>query len=258
MATQVLRFETRATGQRALLEHYIGTRRPAHAKPRPSLPPVREIFHRWGSADSIKAKVGEAQKRHKSHKLRGKAPAPLVDVMIAGPPPYASRGAWARPKLEQWFLDAAGWVRDRVTAVGGQVVGAWIHEDERSPHLHICIIPSLPDGTLGWGKLQRAIGAKEAPVHDRVTKAEMSASMVQIQDAFHEAVSVKHGLGRGQKGSKRKHHRPQHDAPSPAIEAERQQEQAQARQVPGQAAAKQGSAQPERYRLPDSQVIARG
>ena len=54
----------------------------------------------------------------------------------------------------------------------------------------------------------------------------MSRSMSALQDSYWQdsywqEVGRKYGLARGQKGSKRRHHRPVHDAPMPGHEQAR-------------------------------------
>ena len=219
MAYAVLRFETRKQVLRPLLEHYDGTRRPDHVRELPkgvkAVYPVSTGARRTvrRTADEVAKEARAAATRHRAHRLPGKPPAPLVDVLIAGPPPHTSRDAWDKASIAQWATNSVEWLDARLAVASSKavVVGAWLHMDERSPHLHLCIIPALDDSTLGWAKVQRAMGEGKRAVSDRVTKAKLSESMVAIQDAYQAEVGARFRLERGKRGSKRKHHRPVHD-----------------------------------------------
>ena len=221
MGCAVMRYETRRRVTSPLLNHYDGTRRPEHARTMPAGEAVKPLLEHGASGDVTAKKAREAAKRHKAQRLPGKPPAPLVDALFAGPPPYTSAHAWSDDMVKLWAMDTLGWLAEKVMATSEQalVTGAWLHCDERSPHLHVCLVPALDDGTLGWGKVQRAMGLGGRATCEAVSRAEMSESMSALQDSYWEKVGRQYGLERGQKGSKRRHHRPIHDAPMPVERA---------------------------------------
>jgi len=85
--------------------------------------------------------------------------------------------AWARCSIE--------WVQRRHGAEN--VVGAWLHLDEKTPNLHIMIVPVTPDHRLS--------------AKDYFNGKTLLRSM---QDDYHKAVAH-FGLERGTRGSKRSH-----------------------------------------------------
>ena len=146
-----------------------------------------------------------------------------MDCLFAGPPPYSSANVWDVKRVGEWVDATLAWLEEKLEGASGQakLTGAWLHVDERSPHIHACIVPQLDRGELGWGKLQVAMGrsvAKGEAVRatcDKVSRTDMSESMSALQDSYWAEVGHKFGLERGQRGSKRKHRRPKHDAPMP-------------------------------------------
>ena len=211
MGDMVMRYELRKRVVRPLLAHYTGAHRPPHARPHPrqGVPAVAGT----GTADDVARQARAAAKRHKAFRLRGTAPGPLVDVLFAGPPPHYSRDAWPVERTYQWVQATRDWLEGKmaVASPGAKLVGFWLHMDERSPHIHACLIPELPNGELGWGKLQCGMGEHRQATTDRVKKRELADAMSLLQDDYWERVASGFGLGRGQRGSKRKHHRPIHD-----------------------------------------------
>lgn len=109
-------------------------------------------------------------------------------------------------KLDEWIADNIRWARD--TFGGDNVVGAALHMDERTPHLHIAVVPIVT--------AERKKKAREATVKKRYrTKAANRprlcaddimerGKMSRYQDVYAEAMA-KYGLERGIRGSEARH-----------------------------------------------------
>lgn len=109
-------------------------------------------------------------------------------------------------KLDEWIADNIRWVRD--TFGSDNVVGAALHMDERTPHLHIAVVPIVTT--------ERKKKAREATVKKRYrTKAANRprlcaddimerGKMSRYQDSYAEAMG-KYGLERGIRGSEARH-----------------------------------------------------
>ncbi len=109
-------------------------------------------------------------------------------------------------KLDQWIADNIKWVRD--TFGSDNVVGAALHMDERTPHLHIAVVPIVTS--------ERKRKAREAAVKKRyrtkpTNRPRLCAddimerkAMSRYQDLYAEAMA-KYGLERGVRGSEARH-----------------------------------------------------
>lgn len=109
-------------------------------------------------------------------------------------------------KLDQWVADNIKWARD--TFGSDNVVGAALHMDERTPHLHIAVVPIVT--------AERKKKAREATVKKRYrTKAANRprlcaddvmerGKMSRYQDTYAEAMA-RYGLERGIRGSEARH-----------------------------------------------------
>lgn len=86
---------------------------------------------------------------------------------------------------EQFFLDSYNFIANRYGAEN--IVSAIVHLDEKTPHMHINLVPITPDGRLSAKKL--------------FTRTSLS----QLQTDFFNSVGEKYGLERGIVGSKAKH-----------------------------------------------------
>lgn len=87
---------------------------------------------------------------------------------------------------KQYFDDAVDWLRERHGK--DNVLAGSLHEDEKTPHIVVYVIPKDDQGKLNCRKF---LGGK----------AKLSA----MQTDFAKKVGEKHGLRRGIKGSKAKH-----------------------------------------------------
>lgn len=97
------------------------------------------------------------------------------DTMAAMPPAVQ----------KSFFKDSLQWFSDRYGA--DRILAATVHLDEKTPHLHLSLVPITADGRLSAKSI--------------FTKKEMSA----IQTAFAAEVGSRYGLQRGVVGSDRQH-----------------------------------------------------
>ncbi len=109
-------------------------------------------------------------------------------------------------KLDEWIDDNIKWARD--TFGGDNVVGAALHMDERTPHLHIAVVPIV---TAERKKKAREATAKKRYRTKAANRPRLCADdimergkMSGYQDTYAEAMA-KYGLERGIRGSEARH-----------------------------------------------------
>lgn len=109
-------------------------------------------------------------------------------------------------KLNEWIADNIKWARD--TFGGDNVVGAALHMDERTPHLHIAVVPVV---TTERKKKAREATAKKRYRTKAANRPRLCADdimergkMSRYQDIYAEAMA-KYGLERGIRGSEARH-----------------------------------------------------
>lgn len=109
-------------------------------------------------------------------------------------------------KLDEWIADNIKWARD--TFGGDNVVGAALHMDERTPHLHIAVVPIV---TTERKKKAREATAKKRYRTKAANRPRLCADdimergkMSRYQDIYAEAMA-KYGLERGIRGSEARH-----------------------------------------------------
>ena len=109
-------------------------------------------------------------------------------------------------KLDEWIADNIRWARD--TFGGDNVVGAALHMDERTPHLHIAVVPIV---TAERKKKAREATAKKRYRTKAANRPRLCADdimergkMSRYQDIYAEAMA-KYGLERGIRGSEARH-----------------------------------------------------
>jgi len=88
---------------------------------------------------------------------------------------------------DQYFGDALTWAASVFGGDRENIVFAALHRDETTPHLQVLLTP-IVDGSLA---ANRVIGGP--------------AGLSRLQDEFAQQVGSKHGLRRGEKGSRAKH-----------------------------------------------------
>lgn len=109
-------------------------------------------------------------------------------------------------KLDEWIADNIKWAR--YTFGGDNVVGAALHMDERTPHLHIAVVPIV---TTERKKKAREATAKRRYRTKAANRPRLCADdimergkMSRYQDIYAEAMA-KYGLERGIRGSEARH-----------------------------------------------------
>lgn len=109
-------------------------------------------------------------------------------------------------QLDEWIADNIKWARD--TFGGDNVVGAALHMDERTPHLHIVVVPIV---TAERKKKAREATAKKRYRTKAANRPRLCADdimergkMSRYQDIYAEAMA-KYGLERGIRGSEARH-----------------------------------------------------
>lgn len=133
------------------------------------------------AVDQIQAHIADAQTRAK-RKFRTDA-VKCIEYMITASPEWWKT---ATPKQRGDYLNGAvKWLKERHGAAN--VVAAWAHHDERTPHLHVLVVP----------------------LHGDILNAKHYAGGVKVlsamQSDFFEKVGAPVGLARGIKKSPHKH-----------------------------------------------------
>lgn len=106
-----------------------------------------------------------------------------VSVLLSASPDYFGDWKEGDEKTQAWVDASMAWAKKEF---GDLIVGAWAHFDEKTPHIHIHVVPGTPDGRLS---------AKE-----RFGPRALSRFQTEY------ARSVEHlGIERGVKGSRATH-----------------------------------------------------
>ena len=241
MADQFVRFKAvnlNALGPGRLARHLRGDIRSEHTREgsRTGTPPVSLIDERTQLRPALEAIDRDARKRAGE---KGRRPAGCYECMFTGPNRYD--GLNGAPLSEEqelaWARACMEWLRERLPA-GCVIANSYLHRDESSPHLHVTIVPWCDETEcLDWrtvrarmagmeprGKLSfdgllgktKEDGTKKSEAELKADKGKVSKlraadkkaaseEMTKILDLYHEAVSVPFGIGRGDRGNKRRH-----------------------------------------------------
>ena len=193
MPDQVLRFQSRdksALGGR-LSAHVLGDSRPETALARDGLQPVQLL---WGGHNELKEAAEFVAKTPRHHRA-----APAVEALIAGPPPYKDDAAWSNKAVDAWGKDTVEWLRKMLAH--SILYAAVLHTDEGAPHVHCLFVPRTAAGEISWRKANAEAFGREPPKNPQA----LSAIGQAWQDSYYAEVGKHHGLGRGKKGSTRRH-----------------------------------------------------
>ena len=200
MADQVLRMEARSnpiTNTSHLVQHILGEIRPKNAVPRPGLPAASVLVN---DVDAARAAMDAELARPR----RGAHPCPAVDFIFAGPPPHDGPRAWKKEVVDAWAETTLAWVRDYCP--DAPVAAAAVHWDERSPHMHLLLAPIAREGEkvrLGIKAIRKRL-ASGVPAPKR-KRGQHRDELSAVQDAYHEHVTRRFGLGRGNTQSTARH-----------------------------------------------------
>ena len=203
VANQVVRIETRSSVSGRLTAHLEG-----REEARPITALVRE---EWDGRTAVtlggnRRAAAELVAEVRKVKRSGRNGNPYVDFMIAGPPPFGSKGAWSKQKVLDWARASSDWI---TKTVGGEsvVAAAALHVDELSPHVHAAAVPVVRDGRgpkFSWSLVRGAAAERAAGRRS----ADYRKQMADLQDSYFAEVGARFGLERGVKGSKAKHAEP--------------------------------------------------
>ena len=170
----------------------MGDSRPDSATTTGDRPPVVVLADERRAAKRVLRKLLEERKG-----APGRPPNEVVEILVAGLPRYADMLAAGEShrdidrRVRSWADDSLAFLR----GLGGghmQLIGAALHQDESSPHVHALFIPRTKDNTLSWRKCCGAGTYK----------------FVEIQDAYYEQVGKRHGLARGDRLKSTRRHMP--------------------------------------------------
>ena len=173
-------------------------------------PPIIELA---AATPAEIAKDGEDRKRWLKGR-HGRRPAPVVEILLTGPPKYSDDNAWSLKEEKAWAATCVKWAR--FVMPGSIIEVASLHRDESSPHVHVMLRPAADgaDGTRAWGMnpaMRQAVSvvtSKEFKTADSIkrwTRAQASKAMTMLQNSYYRNVGERFGLERGEIGSDRKH-----------------------------------------------------
>ena len=200
MVDQVLRMEARSNpiaNTSHLVQHILGEIRPKNAVARPGLPAASVLVN---DVDAARAAMDAELARPR----RGAHPCPAVDFIFAGPPPHDGPRAWKKEVVDAWAETTLAWVRDYCP--DAPVAAAAVHWDERSPHMHLLLAPIAREGEkvrLGIKAIRKRL-ASGVPAPKR-KRGQHRDELSAVQDAYHEHVTRRFGLGRGNLQSTARH-----------------------------------------------------
>ncbi len=135
----------------------------------------------------------------------------LLMVMLSGSP--ETMNAMGRGKLLDWAQDSLAWAQD--TFGRENVVSASLHVDEKTPHIHLIVVPLVKGEskrTANKRRLKEEAGQKPKQYNINHDKWRLCCSEVfcagrgannklkQYHDSYYERVGQKYGLSRGVEG----------------------------------------------------------
>jgi hypothetical protein len=109
----------------------------------------------------------------------------VVELFIGASPEAMAK--LSREQQDAYFADALKWTAAKFGGDRANIVFAAVHRDESTPHMQVLLTPIV------GGKLaaNQVLGGP--------------AGLVKLQDEFAAKVGAKHGLRRGERGSRAKH-----------------------------------------------------
>lgn len=182
----------------ALRAHYRGDTRPSTAESREGLEAVVDLLadrtrlpSQWRDRDHGPAAAAAITDRVQAIPRRGRPTANYrVDLLFAGPPPYESPDAWPQERIEQWERDSLQWLADGMPHA--VVETAVRHQDERSVHLHVTVVPVDESGDrISWARTRPGLAGES---YDR--RRNHVLLMKATHDRYHAAVGRHYGLER--------------------------------------------------------------
>lgn len=135
----------------------------------------------------------------------------LLMVMLSGSP--ETMNAMGRGRLLDWAYDSLSWAQD--TFGRENVVSASLHVDEKTPHIHLIVVPLVKGEskrTANKRRLKEEAGLKPKQYNINHDRWRLCCSEVfcagrgennklkQYHDSYYERVGQKYGLSRGVEG----------------------------------------------------------
>jgi hypothetical protein len=133
------------------------------------------------TADGVVAQL----KARTQHLAKRKDAVRCIELFIGASPEIMAK--LTRRQQDAYFVDSLHWLSKKFGGDKANIVSAVIHRDETTPHMQVLMTP-IVDGKLA---ANRVIGGP--------------AGLSSLQDDFADKVGKKHGMRRGEKGSKAKH-----------------------------------------------------
>lgn len=141
----------------------------------------------WGHSAShaaeefVKQRLDEIESKGGMYRVRANQ-AVALEYMIAASPECLKDGK----KAASYLLKAREWIERKHGKEN--VIAAYLHADETTPHLHVLVVPVAPSGKLSAGHF-----------------VDGAAKLSALQTQFHAEVGALYGMDRGLKKSGAKH-----------------------------------------------------
>jgi hypothetical protein len=134
---------------------------------------------------AVASEVVKQLKARTDHLAKRKDAVRVVELFIGASPEVMAK--MTREQQDAYFVSSLFWLSKKFGGDKANIVSAVIHRDETTPHMQVLMTP-IVDGKLAANKV---IGGP--------------AGLSSLQDDFADKVGKKHGMRRGEKGSKAKH-----------------------------------------------------
>lgn len=173
-------------------------------RPTPNADPDKKGMNITEGAKTSKAVYDAVMKRIESVEVVDRKAVPCIEYFISASPEQFKSGKLVDMAEYEYFQDSLNWIKQKHGAEN--VVCSTIHQDEKTPHMCVYVVPIVQREA---STRLRSVGAKgggrelrEFPVPG---KSELSAKhffgsrekLAEFQTAFAESVGKKYGLERG-------------------------------------------------------------
>lgn len=150
-------------------------------------------------AEQVAQRVASIEAR--GGKVRSNAVRAIELILTASP------GAFRQPSFDlgRWVVDSVGWAAGEFGKTN--LLQAALHLDERTPHLHVVVIPeTMMRETRGRRPKSagKAAASPEKPTLAAHKWLDGAAALAAMQDRYADAMAP-HGLERGVRGTRTKH-----------------------------------------------------
>ena len=185
-----------------LAAHLDGTTRPATAidaercRSQRGREPIEALL------PDASAEVRALLQKHRENRRRGGQPNELIELLLAGPPPWeherdedgnlAGEPPWPPEKVDEWRDASLAW-GEKIFGPESRLLGAWLHADEMSPHIHLAGVP-IHEGRISWKALKLRF-ARDFLGREKVHHRSIYSAM---RNSYHTEVGQRFGLARGE------------------------------------------------------------